>query len=217
MHCIIKYITIRISGLYYPLSPIKKKTILLGSNFHQIILCSSSSAAELQVREPCTIKMLLFCWSTSGRPQLQLCAHMAFNAEHSKLPLSEAWQRKGRKKSNCSLHKTQTSRRQKSVEKASDLNSWLFPHFFCAKPPPFLTRSKNVLKTEERTCKMSNYLLQKVFLLCKGQGLFPSSKSAFYLSLYCGPKHTGQHSSLTSRPLSIPNLSGHIPHCCFDG
>lgn len=74
----------------------------------ETVYCSVFCALE-RVHELCTIKALLLCWSTSGRPQLQLCAHMAFNAEHCKLPLSGAWQRKGEPKQG--LHKTHTGGR----------------------------------------------------------------------------------------------------------
>lgn len=50
----------------------------------------------------------------------------------------------------------------------------------------------------------------KCFFPSQRSVTFHSSKSAFYLSLYCGSEHADQQSLLTSGTLSIPNLSGHI-------
>lgn len=142
--------------------------------------------------------MLLLCWSTSGRPQLQLRAHMAFNAEHSKLPLSEAWRREGGS-TEAYIRLRQAGDERYNAQ--SDSSSECFPHF--------VYNSTACKALEIRFCRRMN--VQKITLLQKGQGLLKSQRL-----LSCGPKHTGLHASLTSGTLSIPNLSGRIPHRLFD-
>lgn len=165
-------------------------------NFVPLILCS-------WVHELSTIKMLLPCWSTAGRPQLQLRAHMAFNAEHSKLPLSGAWQRGKKSQTEAYIRLRQAGDKRYTVCKSQWLKQLAFSSHFLYYG--FLGGKKTF------TMK-----LFAAFFRVQRSRTSPSSKTALYLSLCSGPKHTGQHSSLTSGPLSIPNLSGHIPLCLFD-
>ena len=169
------------------------------------------------MRELCTIKTVLLCWSTSGRPQLQLRAHMAFNAEHSKLPLSGAWQRRrrGGEKSQTEAYVTprQAGDKRYKVQKSQWLRQLAFSTWYTNVLPSFFL--KNISDNRTNTCTIELFAAN-AFLPLQKVNDFPSSMSAIYLSLCCGPQHTGQHSSLTSGSLSIPNLSGHIPHCCFD-
>lgn len=83
--------------------------------------------------------------------------------------------------------------RDTKCRKARDLNSWLYPHLYysTACHPALTWEQRHVWKT--RTIK---WFATRLFLCKKVKDFFSLLQSQ--LSLCFGPKHTGQHSSLTS-------------------
>lgn len=167
-----------------------------------------------------------FCWSTSGRPQLQLCAHMAFNAEHSKLQLTGAWQRRG-KKTQTEAYIRVRQARGTNCRKASDFNSWLFPHLLCystACHPAFIEKQLYFSEYRRKICTIKLFAANSLFPVQRSR-TFPSSKSAFTLLLskthrpalithlwypfYSQPVRT--HSSLPLWWLALAKERSHLP------
>lgn len=153
-----------------------------------------SVAADLFVCERCTIKnVCLLCWSTSGRPQLQLRAHMAFNAEHSKLPLTRAWQKRARggaeKKSPTEAYVRLRQAGDTTCRKATDLNCGLFfslRHISCTIAQPFLIRRFGHLTTDNMNCEGQGFLFATF------------SKSHFHCVLVQNTQSCTHHSPLLS-------------------